>query len=49
MTAAGDVRLSGPGLRVSGDNLVWNWRDGKMELSNTRTRMESSRAFRGMR
>lgn len=49
MTAAGDVRLSGPGLRVSGDNLVWSWREGKMALSNTRTRVESTRAFRGMR
>ncbi len=49
MSAAGNVRLSGPGLQVAGDNMVWGWREGKLALSNTRTRVESPRALRGMR
>lgn len=49
MSAVGNVRLSGPGLQVAGDNLVWGWREGKLALSNTRTRVESPRALRGMR
>jgi len=49
MSAAGNVSLSGPGLRVAGDNLVWRWQEGKLALSNTRTRVESPRALRGMR
>lgn len=49
MSAAGNVRLSGPGLQVAGDNLVWGWREGKLALSNTRTRVESPRALRGTR
>ena len=49
MTAAGNARLSGPGLKVSGENLVWRWREGKLTLSNTRTRVDSPREFRGRR
>ncbi len=45
MSAAGNAMLSGPGLRMAGDNLVWRWREGKLALSNTRTRVESPRAF----
>lgn len=46
MTAAGPARLSGPGLSVTGDNLVWRWREGKLALSNTNTLVESPGAIR---
>lgn len=49
MTAEGIARLSGPGIRVSGDNLVWGWREGKLSLSNATTRVESPGTFRGKR
>ena len=46
LTATGKARLSGPGLSVVGDNLVWHWREGKVSLEMPKTRFESARAFR---
>lgn len=45
LTAPGKARLNGPGLSVVGDNLVWNVREGKVELKLPVTRLEPSRAF----
>jgi len=46
LTATGKARLSGPGLSVVGDNLVWRWREGKVALELPKTRLESNRTFR---
>jgi hypothetical protein len=45
LTSAGKARLSGPGLSVVGDNLVWNWREGTVALELPKTRLSPSRAF----
>ena len=45
MTATGKATLSGPGLAVAGDNLVWRWREGKVELDRPKTRVLPARAF----
>ncbi|MBI5341926.1 MAG: hypothetical protein HZB63_01120 [Deltaproteobacteria bacterium] len=45
-TAPGDANLSGPGLAVAGDNLVWRWREGKVELERPKTRVLPARALR---
>jgi hypothetical protein len=45
LTATGKARLSGPGLSVVGDNLVWHWKEGKVSLEMPKTRLESARAF----
>jgi hypothetical protein len=47
LTAAGMARLSGPGLSVVGDNLVWRWREGKVALELPKTRIEPKRTLRG--
>ncbi|MBI5577074.1 MAG: hypothetical protein HY896_12020 [Deltaproteobacteria bacterium] len=46
-SAPGEARLSGPGLAVAGDNLVWNWMEGKMELERPKTRVLPARALGG--
>jgi hypothetical protein len=46
LTATGKARLSGPGLSVTGDNLVWRWREGKVALELPKTRIESGRTLR---
>ena len=46
LTAPGDANLSGPGLAVAGDNLVWRWREGKVELERPKTRVLPARALR---
>src|SRR3990170_4684184 len=46
LTATGKASLSGPGLSVVGDNLVWHWREGKVSLEMPKTRLEPSLAFR---
>ncbi|MBF8258005.1 MAG: hypothetical protein HW377_379 [Actinobacteria bacterium] len=45
LTAHGEARLAGPGLTIEGDNLVWRWRDGKMELERPKTRVLPARAL----
>lgn len=45
LTAPGEARLSGPGLTVAGDNLVWHWREGKLELEQPKTQVLPSRAL----
>jgi hypothetical protein len=45
LTSAGKAMLSGPGLSVVGDNLVWNWRKGTVELELPKTRLSPSRVF----
>ncbi len=49
MTASGNARLSGPGLSVTGDHLVWRWREGKLALENPRSRVEPAKARSGTR
>jgi hypothetical protein len=49
MTAPGESRLSGPGVSMTGDNLIWNWKEQRVSLLNPKTRMDSPRTFRGMR
>ncbi len=49
MTATGIAKLSGPGVRVTGDNLVWDWPRARLSMSNARTRVVSPRDFRGTR
>ncbi len=46
LTAPGKATLSGPGLTVAGDNLVWHWREGKVELERPKTRVLPARALR---
>lgn len=46
LTSAGKARLTGPGLSVVGDNLVWNWREGTLALELPKTRLEPSRVLR---
>ncbi len=46
LTSAGKAIVSGPGLSVVGDNLVWNWREGTVSLAAPKTRLEPARAYR---
>jgi len=46
LTSTGKAMLSGPGLSMVGDNLVWSWREGTVALKLPKTRLEPSRAFR---
>lgn len=46
LTASGKAQLSGPGLSVTGDNLVWNIREGTVALQQPKTRVEPSRVSR---
>lgn len=46
LTAPGKAWLSGPGLSVVGDDLVWNVRDGSWALNQPKTRLDPSRAPR---
>jgi hypothetical protein len=46
LTSEGKATLSGPGLTVVGDNLVWNWREGTVALDQAKTRILPSRAIR---
>jgi hypothetical protein len=46
LTATGKAKLSGPGLSVVGDNLVWHWREGKVSLEMPKARLEPALAFR---
>jgi hypothetical protein len=46
LSSAGKARLSGPGLSVVGDNLVWSWREGTVALELPKTLLSPSRAFR---
>ena len=46
LTSEGKVSLSGPGLSVVGDNLVWNWREGTVALDQAKTLISPSRAIR---
>lgn len=45
LTANGEARLAGPGLTMAGDNMIWRWRDGKVELERPKTRILPARAF----
>ena len=45
--ASGKAKISGPGLSVVGDNLVWNMREGTVALASPKTRLDQpSRAIR---
>lgn len=44
--SAPEARLSGPGVAVAGDNLVWRWGDGKATLDQPRSRVEPARLGR---
>src|SRR5512134_988457 len=46
LTSAGKARLTGPGLSVVGDNLVWSWKEGTLALELPKTRLEPSRVLR---
>lgn len=46
LKAPGKARLIGPGLSVTGDNLVWNLREGTWALQEPKTRLEPSRVSR---
>ncbi|MBI5420278.1 MAG: hypothetical protein HZA60_09320 [Deltaproteobacteria bacterium] len=45
LAAEGRAWLSGPGVTVAGENLVWRWGEGKMEIELPKTRFEPARAF----
>lgn len=45
LRAPGAARLTGPGLAIAGDNLVWHWQDGKVELERPKTRVFPARAL----
>lgn len=43
LAGEGRANLSGPGLSVAGDNLVWRWREGTLTLAGPKTRFEPAR------
>ncbi len=43
LAAGGMATLSGPGLSVAGDNLVWRWQEGTLTLAMPKTRFEPAR------
>lgn len=43
LTSQGRATLTGPGISVAGENLVWRWREGTMGLTSPRTRFEPGR------
>lgn len=46
LTSAGKAMLTGPGLSVVGDNLVWSWKEGTVALELPKTHLSPSRVFR---
>jgi hypothetical protein len=47
LTASGEAKLKGPGLAMAGDNLVWRWQEGKVELDRPKTRVMPARVLGG--
>lgn len=45
LTATGEVGLSGPGFAVAGENMVWRWPEGTVEVQKPRSQVLPARAL----